>query len=229
MSVIQIQSITLKNFKNVVSGSVEFKNHILGVYGQNGSGKTAIINALEFLQALARGDSLNPIAAHYILSGQQTSECTFQFNVLDDDEIIKTLSYTFTLERHPEFGFQVVVEQIDEKRADKKKITLVRYEKNNENQMLAPVSSWKAISTNKEYAIKLGVLRELAGKERRSFIFSNDFSKIVKESQLVDNDSIFVVHPCEAHARIAALAVVWRFLARVVFCARDKFARAVLR
>ena len=38
-----------------------------------------------------------------------------------------------------------------------------------------------------------------------------------------------VVHPCEAHARVAALAVVWRFLARVVFCARDKFAGTVLR
>lgn len=201
MSVIQIQSITLKNFKNVVSGSVEFKNHVLGVYGQNGSGKTAIINALEFLQALARGDSLNPIAAHYILSGQQTSECTFQFNVLEDDEIIKTLSYTFTLERHPEFGFQVVAEQIDEKRADKKKITLVRYEKNNENQMLAPVSSWKAISVNKDYAIKLGVLREIAGKERRSFVFSNDFSKIVKESQLVDNEAISTIEQLGHFAR----------------------------
>ena len=38
-----------------------------------------------------------------------------------------------------------------------------------------------------------------------------------------------VVHPCEAHARVAAFAVVWRFLARVIFGAWDKFARAVLR
>ena len=38
-----------------------------------------------------------------------------------------------------------------------------------------------------------------------------------------------VVHPCEAHARVAALAVVRRFFARVVFCARDKFAGTVLR
>ena len=87
MSVIQIQSITLNNFKNVAHGSVEFKNHVLGVYGQNGSGKTAIVNALEFLQCLARGDSLNPIAAHYILRGQKSSECTFLFNVFENDEI----------------------------------------------------------------------------------------------------------------------------------------------
>ena len=38
-----------------------------------------------------------------------------------------------------------------------------------------------------------------------------------------------VVHPCEAHARVTSLAVVWRFLARVIFGARDKFAGTVLR
>ena len=38
-----------------------------------------------------------------------------------------------------------------------------------------------------------------------------------------------VVHPREAHARVTAFAVVWRFRARVVFCAWDKFTRAVLR
>uniref|UniRef100_UPI00388D047A AAA family ATPase n=1 Tax=Fibrobacter sp. TaxID=35828 RepID=UPI00388D047A len=184
MSIIQIQSITLNNFKNVVHGSVEFKNHVLGVYGQNGSGKTAIINALEFLQCLARGDSLNPKAAHYIFRGQKSSECTFLFNVFENDEIVKTLSYTFSVELNQESGLQVVAEQLVEKVPEKKQTTLVKYEKNNESQWLTPAADWKTIISNKDYAIKLGVLREIAGKERRSFIFSNDFSKIVRESQL---------------------------------------------
>ena len=190
MSIIQIQSITLNNFKNVVHGSIEFKNHVLGVYGQNGSGKTAIINALELLQILARGESLHPAMAHYILQGQNSSECTFVFNILDGDIIIKTLSYTFTIERHPESRLQVVAEQLVEKVTNKKQVTIVKYEKNNETQWLTPAADWKAITTNKDYAIKLGVLREIAGKERRSFIFSNDFSKIVKESKLVDVERV---------------------------------------
>jgi Recombinational DNA repair ATPase (RecF pathway) len=190
MPIIQIQSITLNNFKNVVHGSVEFKNHVLGVYGQNGSGKTAIINALEFLQCLARGDSLNPIAAHYIFRGQKSSECTFLFNVFENDEIVKTLSYTFSVELNQESGLQVVAEQLVEKVPDKKQTTLIKYEKNNETQWLTPAADWKTITSNKDFAIKLGVLREIAGKERRSFIFSNDFSKIVKESQLVDIERI---------------------------------------
>lgn len=190
MPIIQIQSITLNNFKNVVHGSVEFKNHVLGVYGQNGSGKTAIINALEFLQCLARGDSLNPKAAHYIFRGQKSSECTFLFNVFENDEIVKTLSYTFSVELNQESGLQVVAEQLIEKVPDKKQTTLIKYEKNNETQWLTPAADWKTITSNKDFAIKLGVLREIAGKERRSFIFSNDFSKIVKESQLVDIERI---------------------------------------
>ena len=190
MSIIQIQSITLNNFKNVVQGSIEFKNHVLGVYGQNGSGKTAIINALELLQILARGESLHPAMAHYILQGQNSSECTFVFNILDGDIIIKTLSYTFTIERHPESRLQVVAEQLVEKVTNKKQVTIVKYEKNNESQWLTPAADWKTITSNKDFAIKLGVLREIAGKERRSFIFSNDFSKIVKESQLVDVERI---------------------------------------
>ena len=190
MPIIQIQSITLNNFKNVVHGSVEFKNHVLGVYGQNGSGKTAIINALELLQILARGESLHPAMAHYILQGQNSSECTFVFNILDGDIIIKTLSYTFTIEHHPESRLQVVAEQLVEKVTNKKQVTIVKYEKNNESQWLTPAADWKTITSNKDFAIKLGVLREIAGKERRSFIFSNDFSKIVKESQLVDVERI---------------------------------------
>ena len=190
MSIIQIQSIMLNNFKNVVQGSIEFKNHVLGVYGQNGSGKTAIINALELLQILARGESLHPAMAHYILQGQNSSECTFVFNILDGDIIIKTLSYTFTIERHPESRLQVVAEQLVEKVTNKKQVTIVKYEKNNETQWLTPAADWKTITSNKDFAIKLGVLREIAGKERRSFIFSNDFSKIVKESQLVDVERI---------------------------------------
>ena len=37
-----------------------------------------------------------------------------------------------------------------------------------------------------------------------------------------------VVHPCKTVTRVAAFAVVWRFLARVILRTRNKFGRAVL-
>ena len=59
--VVRLSSLTLKNIKNVKNGTImmplanerKFENskaEILGIYGQNGSGKTAIVDALYFLQ-----------------------------------------------------------------------------------------------------------------------------------------------------------------------------------
>ena len=52
-TIVRIESIEIKNFKNVGYGHLDFGNSkkgykasILGLYGQNGSGKTALIDAL---------------------------------------------------------------------------------------------------------------------------------------------------------------------------------------
>ncbi len=56
-TIVRIESIQIKNFKNVKSGYLNFNNtkksyrsSVLGLYGQNGSGKTAVIDALALLK-----------------------------------------------------------------------------------------------------------------------------------------------------------------------------------
>ena len=63
-TIVRIESIEIKNFKNVGYGHLDFGNSkkgykasILGLYGQNGSGKTALIDALELLQFAFSGRS----------------------------------------------------------------------------------------------------------------------------------------------------------------------------
>lgn len=60
--IVRIESIEVKNFKNVGYGYLDFENtkkeyksSILGLYGQNGSGKTALIDALELLRLALSG------------------------------------------------------------------------------------------------------------------------------------------------------------------------------
>ena len=61
--VVRLSSLTLKNIKNVKNGIIIMplanerifecnRAEILGIYGQNGSGKTAIVDALYFLKLM---------------------------------------------------------------------------------------------------------------------------------------------------------------------------------
>lgn len=69
-SVVRLNSIEIKNFKNVKNGRLTFNNprkpykaSILGLYGQNGSGKTALIDALSLLKYAL---SMKSIPSHFI-------------------------------------------------------------------------------------------------------------------------------------------------------------------
>ena len=60
----RILNITIENFKNVIFGNIDLRttsdngSSILGLYGQNGSGKTAMIDAIDLLKCVLRGFSV---------------------------------------------------------------------------------------------------------------------------------------------------------------------------
>lgn len=96
---VRISSITIKNFKNVVAGSLDLhtsKEHgnasILGLYGQNGSGKTALIDTIELLQYLLCGRSVPDKFADYINIDAETASICFEFHVSD-----MVTSYSFEI------------------------------------------------------------------------------------------------------------------------------------
>ena len=54
---VRIKNISIENFKNVKRGTLDLENRrkdyhasIIGLYGQNGSGKTALIDTLQVLK-----------------------------------------------------------------------------------------------------------------------------------------------------------------------------------
>jgi AAA15 family ATPase/GTPase len=62
---VRITNVTIHNLKNVMNGSLSFENgrknyraSILGLYGQNGSGKTALIDSLELLKHALCGGTI---------------------------------------------------------------------------------------------------------------------------------------------------------------------------
>lgn len=70
--IVRLSSLQLTNIKNVKNGTIYMPNtvnkilsadkaEILGIYGQNGSGKTAIVDALYFLQKCNGGSRFGSV------------------------------------------------------------------------------------------------------------------------------------------------------------------------
>lgn len=94
-NVVRMTSVIIKNFKNVKYGQLLFENKrkpyrtsVLGLYGQNGSGKTALIDAIELLKYALQGQSLPEKFAKYINVEADKAELWYEFSISDDNEKI---------------------------------------------------------------------------------------------------------------------------------------------
>ena len=87
---VRIKKVILKDFKSVGYGEITFncgkqfipyntESDILGIYGQNGSGKTSFIEALSILQELMAGTTVSSVYADCVASGKEFSELEFVF------------------------------------------------------------------------------------------------------------------------------------------------------
>lgn len=91
---VRIENITLKNFKNIGEGSVffnEFKrlerkdlsdsnySNVLGIYGQNASGKTSIIDALGIVRHLISGGGMTFGLQNYVKKGTDNFSISISF------------------------------------------------------------------------------------------------------------------------------------------------------
>lgn len=105
---IRITRIVLQNFKNVEYGEINFhcgKNFvpcgsdpdILGLYGQNGSGKTAVIDALYILKQLLRGSKVQDLFSECITKGKDHAKLTFLFELQYEDGRVRKAQYEFCL------------------------------------------------------------------------------------------------------------------------------------
>ena len=104
--IIKLKSIELENFKNVKCGKLEFKEHknngkianILGIYGQNGSGKTSVINGLYLFRMVVSGQSLNPNFCNFISCNESSASLNFEFRISDKQGIYKVF-YKFEMRK----------------------------------------------------------------------------------------------------------------------------------
>ncbi len=185
---VRIKNIKLQNFKNVGCGEIEISNFsneqtcsadIVGIYGQNGSGKTAIIDALHYIQVLLSGQSLDQDFINYISCDQQVAKIEILFSVKYSD-IMYDAVYQITFEKNQDNDYWIQNETITSstvKSGKKSTKRLIEYKKQNET-FLPKIRYDEFVSKDKDIAIDLIVAKKMAEKNKCSYIFGLDSHKI---------------------------------------------------
>ena len=111
-SYIRISKIELNNFKSVKHGEIllnrageiypeEFQSDILGIYGQNGSGKTSVIEALSILSTAMSGKNIPTKYVDCVSVGQNNpfSTLKFTFDMQLPEGEKRIVEYKFSLKK----------------------------------------------------------------------------------------------------------------------------------
>ena len=103
---VRICSFEIVNIKNVRNGKIDMPNRLpgyaaekgelLGIYGQNGSGKTSVVNAFSLLQRLICGQSLESDTSSLITCGENHATLAILFSI-EGESGTHMVQYSVTL------------------------------------------------------------------------------------------------------------------------------------
>ena len=150
------------------------KAEILGIYGQNGSGKTAVVDALYFLQKVMIGADLDQSLEDYMDMDSDTAEIFADFNIFMDS-IVFEIGYRLSLSRKEK---EVVISREtlsaakNENGIRTNKTVFMDYQRDQTNTIFKPQKRLDEIlEENKDIKTDLIVARKMAEKSNCSYIF----------------------------------------------------------
>jgi AAA15 family ATPase/GTPase len=210
---VRLTSITLKNFKNIENGTINFmtnvpySSNICGIYGQNGSGKTSIIDALELLKTIMIGKQVDKKFVDFIMVDKDYSELKYTFDILDSKG-------TYSVEYRTKLGKTTSLNNGNSENATEEIIPVISDEilsysyngsdtKINKNIIIStetdinttfvPVSKYKLYFGN-DNAIKAKILlyRQLLMYNSRSFVFSGELLNIIRRKSVENFENEFI-------------------------------------
>ena len=195
--IVRIESITIENFKNVTQGTLhlenkrkDYKASVLGIYGQNGSGKTALIDAILLLKFALCGKEIPKKYADYIKVDAEYATLKYEF-VVRYAEITYNAWYQFSIRKAIEEN-TVSTDETTNANANAKveifdEVLSFSYESKSEklrksqlidtrtDELFAPKSKLQElVGDDKEEYMDLLVTKKLAKVTSRSFIFSRE-------------------------------------------------------
>jgi AAA15 family ATPase/GTPase len=201
---VRIAGITIHNFKNVLEGSLSFENmrkdykaSIVGLYGQNGSGKTALIDALELLKYTLCGRTIPEKFADFINVDSDVATLMYDLVVKTPEDSF-AVSYQFCIKSVSETtGRNVDSIQSAEYRkrvyicnelikcpilGDKKTRTGKLIDTDTTELFLPKPKRQLLVGNDKETDTDLQVAKKLSSAQSRSFVFSREFLGAVRST-----------------------------------------------
>ncbi len=208
-AIVRIESVEIKNLKNIGYGYINFQNtsekfnaSIFGLYGQNGSGKTALIDSLALLRFALTGQSVPKQFADFISVDSASATLKYEFKVINQaEDIIYTAFYEFSIRKdqddsdHNEEqtniaseGYKVTIfDEVlsyayEDKKIDKKLKLLPLLDTRTE-EVSVPLTKYRAlVGDAKETTINLLVAKKIATLTSRSFVFSRALLNTVRKN-----------------------------------------------
>lgn len=192
MTIIKLKSVFIKNLKNVKKGmitsSVDFENidegSVMGIYGQNGSGKTSMVDAMTILRNLLSKRRLPLKDEYYINHNSENIELEYVFlvkNILGEYYIKYEVTLGY-IEDIMENEDKVYLLPIKEVLSYKENISRHAYKvilsKKNED---IQIRNKKLSNMSNKDKIDLTVRLKMTLKESYSFIFDKEVRNISKK------------------------------------------------
>ncbi|WP_375105867.1 AAA family ATPase [Lysinibacillus fusiformis] len=188
MAIIKIKKIKLKNLRNVRHGevtlAVSFESflqaNVVGLYGQNGSGKTTIVDAFGLLKTLISGwlaeVKLPPQEKRLILTGEDTASLDFEFLV--ENQFGTFFVHYYVELQEDQHRLYTTLERLtyrENGKGKRSKVLMAMTEKG------IQIRNSNLPDMSEQARIQLLVIQQLARKEYRSFLFHKDLKPLLQE------------------------------------------------
>lgn len=206
---IRFSSLTLTNFKNVDHGTISFPSasahqkgqsfvsDIVGIYGQNGSGKTSVIEAFEVVKTLMSGESLSPEVHDFLPVDKDEFQIDVAFlldqrqGVVDgrgtvrapktDEASLWHMEYCIAIAKNDARGFCLAHEKLTAKNLTRETKRTVLFEASVDQGLdsgnvihYTPVTDWNSLlAGRRDTKERLNVQLHIANERKQSMIFSH--------------------------------------------------------